>query len=351
MRVTNSSKPRFHVFYDMDFSPAKDAQVTTSLFADGRAARPDVPGTVAVGQFDEELDFYTGIDMEALSEVDSGRAGRLVRAMLYPDDPANPSDPPKAEEKPADLPKDEVTTSEQPKADDKPADDKPADDKPADDKPAETAPSADKPAEETKPADEPVAEKKPEPAAAASPPAVASPSAPAANAQVKDTTPWLKKNPLEISEEVLMRGRAQFEIYCVTCHGNDGRGNGLVNRRAQKILASAWVQPSSLHQDTLYSEAYPDGKLFSTISNGIRKMPGYASQIKVRDRWAIVAYVRALQASQNAAIEDIPADRRDELNKLKGEIEAKLAATAEAERKKAEEAAKKKAEEDAKATK
>jgi mono/diheme cytochrome c family protein len=304
-----------------------------------------------VGQFDEELDFYTGIDMEALSEVDSGRAGRLVRAMLYPDDPANPSDPPKAEEKPADLPKDEVTTSEQPKADDKPADDKPADDKPADDKPAETAPSADKPAEETKPADEPVAEKKPEPAAAASPPAVASPSAPAANAQVKDTTPWLKKNPLEISEEVLMRGRAQFEIYCVTCHGNDGRGNGLVNRRAQKILASAWVQPSSLHQDTLYSEAYPDGKLFSTISNGIRKMPGYASQIKVRDRWAIVAYVRALQASQNAAIEDIPADRRDELNKLKGEIEAKLAATAEAERKKAEEAAKKKAEEDAKATK
>jgi mono/diheme cytochrome c family protein len=341
MRVTNSSKPRFHVFYDMDFSPAKDAQVTTSLFADGRAARPDVPGTVAVGQFDEELDFYTGIDMEALSKVDSGRVGRLVRAMLYPDDPANPSDPTKAEEKPADLPKGEETASEQPNADDKPADDKPA----------ETAPSADKPAEETKPADEPAAEKKPEPAAAASQPAVASPSAPAANAQLKDTTPWLKKNPLEISEEVLMRGRAQFEIYCVTCHGNDGRGNGLVNRRAQKILASAWVQPSSLHQETIYSEAYPDGKLFSTISNGIRKMPGYASQIKVRDRWAIVAYVRALQASQNAAIEDIPADRRDELNKLKGEIEAKLAATAEAERKKAEEAAKKKAEEDAKATK
>ena len=341
MRVTNSSKPRFHVFYDMDFSPAKDAQVTTSLFADGRAARPDVPGTVAVGQFDEELDFYTGIDMEALSKVDSGRVGSLVRAMLYPDDPANPSDPTKAEEKPADLPKGEETASEQPKADDKPADDKPA----------ETAPSADKPAEETKPADEPAAEKKPEPAAAASQPAVASPSAPAANAQLKDTTPWLKKNPLEISEEVLMRGRAQFEIYCVTCHGNDGRGNGLVNRRAQKILASAWVQPSSLHQETIYSEAYPDGKLFSTISNGIRKMPGYASQIKVRDRWAIVAYVRALQASQNAAIEDIPADRRDELNKLKGEIEAKLAATAEAERKKAEEAAKKKAEEDAKATK
>ena len=75
----------------------------------------------------------------------------------------------------------------------------------------------------------------------------------------------------------------------------------MVNRRAQKILASTWVPPSSLHQDILYSDKYPDGKLFNTISNGIRKMPGYASQIKAEDRWAIVAYVRALQMSQNAS--------------------------------------------------
>jgi hypothetical protein len=99
-----------------------------------------------------------------------------------------------------------------------------------------------------------------------------------------------------------------------------------------------------MHQDTLYSDVYPDGKLFSTISNGIRKMPGYSSQINVRDRWAIVAYVRALQASQNASLDDVPLDRRNELSKAKAEAERKLAEQAEADRKKAEAAAKEKAE-------
>jgi hypothetical protein len=79
----------------------------------------------------------------------------------------------------------------------------------------------------------------------------------------------------------------------------NGRGNGLVNRRAQEKGFATWVPPSSLHQDTLYADKYPDGKLFSTISNGIRKMPGYGSQITLKDRWAIVAYVRALQKSQD----------------------------------------------------
>ncbi len=98
MRVTNSSSPRFHVFYDMDLSPSKDAQQTTTLFADSRAARPDVPGTVAVGQFNEELDYYTGIDMEALSRLDAPRASRLVRALLNQSDdeePAGSGDEPK----------------------------------------------------------------------------------------------------------------------------------------------------------------------------------------------------------------------------------------------------------------
>ena len=69
-------------------------------------------------------------------------------------------------------------------------------------------------------------------------------------------------------------------------------------------------------------------------------MPGYASQIKVRDRWAIVAYVRALQMSQNASIDLVPQDRRDEILKLKAEIDQKLEEQAEAERKAAEESAK-----------
>ncbi len=84
MRVTNSSSPRFHVFYDMDFSPAKDAQQSSTLFADGRAMRPDVPGTVARGDVGQDLDFLTGIDMEALAKVDAPRAERLVRGYLNP---------------------------------------------------------------------------------------------------------------------------------------------------------------------------------------------------------------------------------------------------------------------------
>ncbi len=82
MRITNSSSPRFHVFYDMDFSPAKDAQQHSTLFADSRAMRPDVPGTVARGDVGEDLDFLTGINMEALAKVD-GPASGAVGARLF----------------------------------------------------------------------------------------------------------------------------------------------------------------------------------------------------------------------------------------------------------------------------
>ena len=87
MRVTNSSQPRFHVFYDMDFSPAKDAQQRSTLFADGRAMRPDVPGTVARGEVGQDMNFLTGIDMPALSVLDASRAERLVRAHMNPQPP------------------------------------------------------------------------------------------------------------------------------------------------------------------------------------------------------------------------------------------------------------------------
>jgi mono/diheme cytochrome c family protein len=273
MRVTNSSSPRFHIFFDMDFSPARDAQQGSTLFADGRAMRPDVPGTVARGELGQDMNFLTGIDMEALAAVDPPRADRLVRGYAEPqqDDAAT-----------------EVET-------------------------AETA--------STDAAD------------AAKPP----PS-------VMDTTPWLEENPLEVTTELVERGQNYFGIYCSVCHGMNGGGNGLVNRRALKILASTWIPPSPLHQEILYEDKYPDGKLFNTISNGIRKMPGYAGQIKARDRWAIVAYVRALQRSQDATIDLVPEDRRDEIQTLKAVIDKKLAEQAEAERKAEEERAKKAAE-------
>ncbi len=157
---------------------------------------------------------------------------------------------------------------------------------------------------------------------------------------VMDTTPWLKDNPLEVTTEMVERGGKYFGIYCSVCHGMNGGGNGLVNRRAQKILAATWIPPSSLHQESLYADAYPDGKLFSTISNGIRKMPGYAGQIKVKDRWAIVAYVRALQQSQNASIDVVPADQRQQIMQRKAEVDQRIKEQAEADAEAAAEPAK-----------
>ena len=313
MRVTHSHQPRFHVFYDMDFSPAKDAQQYSTLFQDGRAMRPDVPGTVARGEMQENLDFLTGIDMNALSNIDPPRAERLVRTfnpLFQAESGADDKQPQAEKPKGDDVPGKETAAEEKAK----PAETKPAETKPAETKPAEAKPAEAKPAE-TKPAETKPAETK---------------------LTVMDTTPWLIKNPLELNESVLEVGRENFGIYCSVCHGLNGSGNGLVNQRAKKILAPNWIPPSSLHQETLYADKYPDGKLFSTISNGIRKMPGYSGQIKTRDRWAIVAYVRALQMSQNASIDQIAEADREKILAEQAEIKKKLEEGAEAEKKAAE---------------
>lgn len=258
MRVTNSESPRFHIFYDMDFSPAKDAQQGSTLFADGRAMRADVPGTVARGESNYDMDFMTGAQIDKLSSSNPPLAERLVRLSAGPIGPQD------------DTTADSVEETEQ-ESDEK------------------------------------------------------------TEATATDTTPWLTSNPLGNSEAVLRQGQKYFGIYCSVCHGMNGGGNGLVNRRAQKILSPTWIPPSSLHQDSLYDDKYPDGKLFSTISNGIRKMPGYAAQIKAKDRWAIVAYVRALQKSRNASIDSIPEELREEILQQMEAVEQRLAEEAEAE--------------------
>ncbi len=115
---------------------------------------------------------------------------------------------------------------------------------------------------------------------------------------------------MEVNEQLLARGQQKFEIYCAVCHGLDGSGNGLVNQRARANPSESpnWVPPSSFHQEPLYKQ--DDGQIFVTITQGVRKMPGYASQINAADRWAIVAYVRALQRARNAKLEDIPVEKR-----------------------------------------
>lgn len=113
---------------------------------------------------------------------------------------------------------------------------------------------------------------------------------------------------IELNQSLLARGRQRYDIYCAVCHGIDGYGDGPVTDRAVKRRLS-WVTPANLHGDAV--RARQDGHLFNTITNGIRNMAGYGSQIAPQDRWAIVAYVRALQLSQRVPAAQVPAEQRD----------------------------------------
>ena len=110
--------------------------------------------------------------------------------------------------------------------------------------------------------------------------------------------------PFPITRDVILRGRDRYNIYCSPCHGYEGDGRGMVVRRGMK-------QPPSYHIERLQNET--PGYFFDVMTNGFGAMYSYASRIKPRDRWAIIAYVRALQLSQNATLDDVPADVRQRL--------------------------------------
>jgi mono/diheme cytochrome c family protein len=110
--------------------------------------------------------------------------------------------------------------------------------------------------------------------------------------------------PFAISHADMRRGQERFTIYCTPCHGQLGDGNGMVVQRGLR-------QAANFHQDRLRQERI--GYFFDVITNGFGAMQGYAEQVPVRDRWLIAAYVRALQYSQNASINDVPPERRAEL--------------------------------------
>jgi hypothetical protein len=116
---------------------------------------------------------------------------------------------------------------------------------------------------------------------------------------------FLDAMPLTISRGVLERGQDRYGIYCSPCHGVTGDGNGMISKRGFKI-------PANFHTDRLRQA--PPGYLFQVISNGYGAMPDYSSQIPhVRDRWAIVAYIRALQLSRNATVADVPPEEKSKL--------------------------------------
>jgi len=105
--------------------------------------------------------------------------------------------------------------------------------------------------------------------------------------------------PFPVSREVLERGHERYNIFCAPCHDRVGNGNGMVVRRGFRA-------PPSFHIDRL--RAAPAGHYFDVITNGFGAMPDYAAQIPAHDRWAIIAYIRALQLSQRAAPADVPTD-------------------------------------------
>ena len=184
MRATPSPNRPIHIFYDMDFQPKFKTQAPNPLFADGRAMRPPVEGTVARGESYVDTHLYEGV-------AAGGWATTLPGSMA-------------------------------------------------------------------------------------------------------------------MDEATLQRGHQRFDIYCSACHGYAGFGDGAVNQRAMELVANAngpvngtqWVAAKSLHDETTRNQ--PVGQLFNTITHGIRNMAGYGSQIPVEDRWAIAAYVKALQLSQDA---------------------------------------------------
>jgi mono/diheme cytochrome c family protein len=110
--------------------------------------------------------------------------------------------------------------------------------------------------------------------------------------------------PFRIDNRVMARGQERFDIYCSPCHGRTGSGDGMVVRRGYR-------RPPSLHDDRLRNT--PVGHFFDVISNGFGAMPDYAAQVNVEDRWAIVAYIRALQLSEHATAADVPADQREKM--------------------------------------
>ncbi len=123
---------------------------------------------------------------------------------------------------------------------------------------------------------------------------------------------WAATFPIRVDREHIERGRERFNIYCAPCHGLAGEGDGMTHLRAVKRREPGWVQPRSLQVPNVREQ--PVGRLFHTITHGLNTMPGYAAQIPVGDRWAILLYVRALQRSQNATIQDVPAELRPALS-------------------------------------
>jgi len=114
--------------------------------------------------------------------------------------------------------------------------------------------------------------------------------------------------PLPVTRPLLERGQERYNIYCTPCHDHVGNGEGMVVRRGFR-------RPPSFHIDRLREALV--GHFFDVMTHGFGAMPDYAAQVTPRDRWAIAAYIRALQLSQHATLADVPADVQQQLQGVK----------------------------------
>lgn len=127
---------------------------------------------------------------------------------------------------------------------------------------------------------------------------------PTGDYRVRGAGATMTEFPFPVTKEVLLRGQERYDIYCAPCHGRTGYGDGMVVRRG-------FSAPPSYHQSRL-REA-PVGHFFDVITNGFGAMYAYGDRITPEDRWALIAYVRALQLSQDANMKDVPASEREAL--------------------------------------
>ena len=116
--------------------------------------------------------------------------------------------------------------------------------------------------------------------------------------------------PISITKADVLRGQDRFNIYCSPCHGRVGDGNGMIANRGFR-------RPPSYHTERLRN--IPVGHFFDVVTNGYGAMPSYASRVSVDDRWRIASYIRALQLSQNAPIDDVPPAERSAVQQKGGE--------------------------------
>ncbi|MGE4170462.1 MAG: cytochrome c [Candidatus Margulisiibacteriota bacterium] len=119
-----------------------------------------------------------------------------------------------------------------------------------------------------------------------------------------DTGALVARIPVKVTEDLLNRGQERFNIYCAMCHDRAGTGKG-------PVISRGLVPPPDFADPRLLAE--PDGYFFNVITHGVRTMPSYAKQVPEEDRWAIVAYVRALQKSRTASISEIPERLKQDL--------------------------------------